>query len=419
MQDILSSSKHTPISSSDNPQSKEATPPEKTEHIFKTPEQTAKEDAKSSVEYGIMNTSTLCKTTKKPFLRVKLDKKERLLFVTGTILLLTIIIGVYAVTGRTDPLHIVTSTYIPTAPKDIETAKIYSELSGMEITDKSLNEEPVTAVMIENSKEARPQAGLIDAGIVFEAIAEGGITRFVALYQETAPSYVGPIRSVRPYYLDFILPFKASLAHVGGSPEALDDIKKLGIADLDEFYNASSYTRVTSRYAPHNAYTSLEKLNNLEKTKGSTDAEFIGFARKDEAPATTPNATNIIVAISGGIYNSSYSYNKESNKYFRNQGGVAHIDETTKQQISPKVIVVMEISRGISSDGEHTKYHTVGSGKITVFQDGNALQGTWTKNSRSSEISLKDENGNDLLLNRGQTWFVAIDSITSNLSYGL
>ncbi len=134
-----------------------------------------------------------------------------------------------------------------------------SRLTGVEVAIE-LNNRPVSGIMIENSPDARPQSGLKDAGIVFEAIAEGGITRFLALYQESQPDYIGPVRSVRPYYLDFLMPFDAPIAHVGGAPQALSDIRSLGVKDLDQFANSGAYQRITTRYAPHNVYTSIAQL---------------------------------------------------------------------------------------------------------------------------------------------------------------
>ncbi|MBI5357803.1 DUF3048 domain-containing protein [Candidatus Saccharibacteria bacterium] len=105
-----------------------------------------------------------------------------------------------------------------------------SRLTGLEIPVET-NKRPVTAIQIENSPDARPQAGLRDAGVVFEAIAEGGITRFNAVFLEGQPDYIGPVRSIRPYYIDLFLPFDASIVHAGGSAEGLAKIRALGVKD--------------------------------------------------------------------------------------------------------------------------------------------------------------------------------------------
>lgn len=289
---------------------------------------------------------------------------------------------------------------------------ITSPLTGVEVTAEQAKL-PVTGIMIENSTEARPQSGLDQAGVVFEAVAEGGITRFLALFQEDQPDYVGPVRSVRPYYLDWLLGFNASVAHVGGSPDALNAIKALGVRDLDQFYNSGSYTRITSRASPHNVYTSLAKLVSLEQTKGYATSTFTGWPRKAAAPATTPTATSIDFAISSALYNSHYNYDAASNTYNRSEGGKPHMQVNSsgqQTQIKANVVVALVLSKSLNSDGVHTIYTTIGSGQAYVFQDGQVTTGTWSKSDRQSQISLTDSAGQPVKLNPGRTWVSIVDA---------
>lgn len=291
-----------------------------------------------------------------------------------------------------------------------------SRLTGIEI-DSELNKRPVTAVMIENSPDARPQSGLYNAGVVFEAIAEGGITRFMALYLEDQPKYIGPVRSVRPYYLDFALPFQAALAHVGGSPKALQQIRSLKVRDLDQFANADAYQRVDSRYAPHNVYTSIESLDKVQKRKGFTKSDFTSWPRLLKAkPAKTVTAKTISFDISSYYYNVSFAYDNKSNSYLRSQGSARHNDERAKKQIAPKVVIALVMAYGIDSDGVHSKYTTTGSGSVFIFQNGEVTKGTWTKKERSSQLSFKDSEGKVIKLNPGQTW-VTLLAATNQVSY--
>lgn len=284
-----------------------------------------------------------------------------------------------------------------------------SKLSGLEV-DPAVNLRPVTAVMIENSNDARPQAGLKDAGVVFEAIAEGGITRFCALFQDTQPDYIGPVRSVRPYYIDWFMPFDAAIAHAGGSPKGLADVKALGAKDLDQFANSSAFNRVSNRYAPHNLYTSIAKLNELEAKKGFTSANFTGFTRKKEAALATPTARSVNLNVSSALYNVRYDYDAPTNSYKRSEGGVPHKDERSGAQLSPKVAIAIVMSRGIDSDGQHTDYVTTGSGKMYVFQDGGVFEGTWSKASRTAQWAFTDAAGAPFGFNPGQTWLTMVDS---------
>src|SRR5262249_44865010 len=151
---------------------------------------------------------------------------------------------------------------------------------------------------IENSDDARPQSGLQEAGVVYEAIAEAGITRFMALFQETGPQYIGPVRSLRPYYIDFAAPFQASIVHVGGSPDALAQVTSGGFRNLDQFANGGSFWRISTRYAPHNVYTAFARLDALNQSKGYTSSKFTGWPRKKDKKLALPQATAIDIRVS-------------------------------------------------------------------------------------------------------------------------
>ncbi len=286
-----------------------------------------------------------------------------------------------------------------------------SKLTGLQV-DPSYNKLPVTGVMIENSIFARPQSGLNQAGIVFEAIAEGGITRFLALYQDTKPKYIGPIRSARPYYLEWALPFQAALAHVGGSPDALNDIKNWGVRNLDQFANAGAYQRITAREAPHNVYTSLDKLLALQKSKGYKSSSFTSFLRKADAPAKLPTAKTIDFSISGPDYSVHYVYNKKANNYLRSVGGAKHLDEKSKKQLAPKVVIALIMSYRLASDAHHSVYGTDGSGYMYIFQDGKVTKGTWKKTNKYAQFQFLDSGAKPIAINAGQTWITALGAKT-------
>ena len=115
--------------------------------------------------------------------------------------------------------------------------------------------------MIENSPDARPQSGIKQAGVVYEAIAEGGITRFLALYQEAKPGLIGPVRSVRMYYVDWAAPYNASIAHIGGSAAALAEVRNGNYRDIDQFFNSGSYWRAIA--TPRTMYTPTLSASTL------------------------------------------------------------------------------------------------------------------------------------------------------------
>lgn len=302
--------------------------------------------------------------------------------------------------------------------KAVTPKTVPSTLTGLPV-DPSVNSLPVTAVMVENSTDARPQSGLGQAGVVFEAIAEGGVTRFMALYQDSAPDNIGPIRSARPYYVQWALGFDAAYAHVGGSPDALSDITAWHVKDMNQFYNGSYYHRVSSRASPHNVYSGIPTLNQLEAKKGFTST-FKGFARKTATPAKTPTARTINLTLSGAFYNVQYSYLATSNSYNRSEGGAPHIDANTNQQISPKVVIaiVVPLSQGAldASGAYYSNYNVLGSGQAYIFQDGTVTPGTWSKADNATNLSFSDVNGLPLKLDPGQTWITAVTS-TSAINY--
>ncbi|MDO8335388.1 MAG: DUF3048 domain-containing protein [Candidatus Saccharibacteria bacterium] len=293
--------------------------------------------------------------------------------------------------------------------------KYYSPLTGNELPDETATKRAVTGIMIENSPDARPQSGLKDSGVVFEAIAEGGITRFLVLYQEQQPALIGPVRSVRPYYVDWVAAFDASIAHVGGSYNALQEVRNGQYRDIDQFFNSAAYWRATDRYAPHNVYTSFERLNALNAKKGYLESNFTGFTRVPTKPApakkttTKPEvANNIQVNISGPLYNSAYSYDTATKTYIRSQGGKPHLDREGGQ-IAPRVVIVMKVPTVIGfEDGYREQMTTIGTGEVHVFQDGTHAQGTWKKDAKKSQIKFIDAKGKEILLEPGQTWITAI-----------
>lgn len=157
------------------------------------------------------------------------------------------------------------------AEKKIEAVdtRVPSKLMGIKVDPAELNKKIMT-VVIENHPDARPQSGLDKASIVYETLAEGGITRFLAVFQENEVAEIGPVRSARIYFLDWVLEYDALFAHIGGNIAALDQIGPLKIQDINQFYNANYFWRDNSRVAPHNVYTTTDKLRAAgEKAKYS------------------------------------------------------------------------------------------------------------------------------------------------------
>lgn len=307
---------------------------------------------------------------------------------------------------------------VQTKPKKVAPPKkYYSPLTGEEVKDEAATKQAVTAIMIENSPDARPQSGIKQAGIVYEAVAEGGITRFLTLHQQDKPQMIGPVRSLRMYYVDWLAPYNASVAHVGGSAASLAEIRNGTYRDIDQFFNGAYYWRATDRYAPHNVYTSFEKLDALNQSKGYTESTFQGFSRTDGKPNKELTAKNITINISGPAYNTTYTYDPATNKYTRFLAGEPHIDREDGQ-ITPSVVIALKVDMiHVMEDGYRESITTIGSGGAIIFQNGTAIEATWHKTDRNTPITFTDTAGKDIPLARGQTWISAVPNQGGSIAW--
>jgi hypothetical protein len=287
-----------------------------------------------------------------------------------------------------------------------------SPLTGAEL-DPATADRPITAVVIENQTDARPQSGLGQAGVVYEALAEGGITRFLAFFLDSRPKQMGPVRSVRTYFVSWGLEFDAPVAHAGGNADALDLVGPLGMKDMNEFAYGSSFFRANDRYAPHNLYTTSDLLDQLEAKLGfNKPATFKPSPRQKDAPSSAPNASVVDINYSYNGYQVQYRYDGGCDCYARFLAGAPHVDRNDNAQIKVRNVVVeyMPTAYGTTRIGEQTvrmgdSGMPVGSNKAIVFRDGTAVVGTWSKPSNKERTKLLDANGAEIPLNIGNTWY--------------
>jgi hypothetical protein len=343
---------------------------------------------------------------------LSLGRNERFAAIAGALLIFgAAAIGwFYFIQPGSSPKFVSYVSHHKPKPKPPPTAA--SPLTGLAV-DPALTKRPVTGIMIENSPDARPQSGLQDAGVVYEAIAEGGITRFLALFQESTPQYIGPVRSLRPYYIDFAAPFQASIVHVGGSPDALSEVRNGNYRDLDQFFNGAYFTRISARPAPHNVYTSFAKLDALNQSKGYTSSLFTGWPRKADKKIAVPTAKTIDLSISSPLYYAHYDYDPATNTYLRSEGGAPHLNLVSSTdkggvRLQPKVAIALVMDYSLASDGKHSVYGDTGNGTAYIFQDGGVTVGAWQKGDTTSQIEFQDASGQPLKLNAGQTWLTLV-----------
>ncbi len=287
-----------------------------------------------------------------------------------------------------------------------------SYLNGSPIAKIAGTEQPI-AVVVENYTPIRDeQSGLDKASIVYETLAEGGITRLLAIFDGVPVDRIGPVRSARPYFVDWASEYRAALAHVGGSSEALGDLKASSlIYNLDEFSDSTSIWRDNTYLAPHNAFTSTEKiLKRLEKENYSHPLTKARFPFKDN-DAQSGSISTITIDFSFTPYAVKYVYDPTAHLYSRFNGGKAHHD------LKPANVLVQFVDMEVLDDAGRLRLQTQGKGKAIVFRDGQAIEGTWEKdpsinseNPQAPQAFTKflDKNGKEIPLNRGQTWIEVV-----------
>lgn len=287
--------------------------------------------------------------------------------------------------------------------------------SGLMVEEGRLNVRPI-AVMIENHPDSRPQSGLNEADIVYETFAEGGITRFLAIYQSQKPKEIGPVRSARPYYVEWADSYNALYAHIGGSVEGLNLINTLGVSDLNQFSLGSYFWRDNSRWAPHNVYTTVDKLMSAADSKGyeTTDNNILGYQFKDDIEEELRSVAQKFTVNFNYSYGPTYTYNVNCNCYYRSLVGVKQIDKNTKERIQAKNVVIVFSSMGSQRvrNSTYTTIKTTGTGKAYIYLDGKKITGIW-KRVNGKPIRFYDANVKEIKLNRGTTWIDIVPTGTT------
>ncbi|MBI4089944.1 MAG: DUF3048 domain-containing protein [Candidatus Kerfeldbacteria bacterium] len=310
----------------------------------------------------------------------------------------------------TKPAGTNTTQALPTSGSDLVPRRIDGVLDNPE----EQNRYPV-AVMVENHPASRPQSGLEQAKVVFEALAEGGITRFLAVYTfNDAVKEIGPVRSARPYFVDWARGFNAMYVHIGGSAKALSRITQLQAFDLNQFFNSQYFYRDRSREvaSEHTLYTTkrLMQLALLDKDAPKA-GDFQAWKFKAEAPASSrPSSQHLTIDFSTFSYKVDYEYDPVTNTYARSLAEQPHVVRDGGQ-LRPKNVIVMTVKRRLEQpvDGQgRLEMDTVGEGPVRIFLDGRELVGTWKKASPQDQLHFYGPDGQPVELNSGQTWIEAV-----------
>jgi hypothetical protein len=289
-------------------------------------------------------------------------------------------------------------------------------------------------VMIENHQDARPQSGIANSDVTYEAVAEGGITRTLNIYYCQDAGIIGPVRSARTYFLDFTSEYgdHPLYAHVGGAntpgpANALGQISDYGWTNYNDLSQFSigfpTFWRDQNRQGhdvatEHTMYSTTGKLWTFAQEKRKlTDTNengekwntnFIKYKFKDGDPKADSQTIHIEFW-NDPAYFVDWKFDKQSNKYVRNNGGKPHIDRNTNKQLTASNIVVLFMNEKHADDGyennSHLLYGTKGEGKALIFQNGTEIKGTWKKASRTARTLIYDQSGQEIEFNRGKIWF--------------
>lgn len=264
------------------------------------------------------------------------------------------------------------------------------------------------AIMVENQIDSRPQSGLDRADVVYEAVVEAGITRFMAVYANNDAEVVGPVRSCRHYYVYWASEYNAIYVHCGASPQGYAALDATGLTSLDDYVGTGSFWRSNDRYAPHNLYTGTEQLRNTTTDQGAGWLGGLRFGLYDAI--TQDQATTEIKIVHPDDYTIVYTYSDQDKVYLRHMEGYPHVDAYSGQQYNPKNVIVqfVEVWR-IAGDPEvRVDMALTGQGEAYAFVGGQAIKGSWFKDSLTAPTRYLDEQGNDIVLNPGQTWIQVV-----------
>lgn len=265
-------------------------------------------------------------------------------------------------------------------------------------------------VVVENSKASRPQSGLSFADIVYETSAEGGIPRFIAIYHSNTASKIGPVRSIRPYFLTISKEYALPIAHCGGSKEALNEVKKdSSIMSINEMTNGKYYYRDNNRKAPHNLYTSSEKiLQAIKDKKYNLKAESsLKFDNEFFNNNDLKEALNITIK-PNNVYETSYTF--EDGTYTKLMDGEIAKDAITNSPLTFTNIVVQKTDITLQTDNSHLNIDLVSSGEGYIFSNGKVIEMKWSKDSQYDDTKLYDLDGNPISLSEGNTIWNIVDS---------
>lgn len=272
------------------------------------------------------------------------------------------------------------------------------------------------AVMIDNHPDAWPQYGLSQAQLVYNTLVEGGATRLMAVFTAHGDiKKIGPVRSVRPYYLTWVKELNAMLGHAGGSPQALEYIKDWKIIDWNEItsYGPRYFWRDHQRLAPHNLFTSNEKIDLARQEWGLNKKKnkFLVWSFSPQANNDfTRTAKSVYIDYSPGeLFDVLYEYNTSTQTYLRWQNSQPHLDGLDQQQIKVVNLIVQFVPEEEHLDAkDRLAINTLGGGHAWIFIGGQVVEGKWTKRDLSARTIFYDKQDKEIVFKPGNIWIEVV-----------
>ena len=292
-----------------------------------------------------------------------------------------------------------------------------SLLTGLYICEEAAQRRPF-AVVYNNETRAMPQAGLMQADIIYEVLAEGSITRLVAIFQDFDAEIIGPVRSSRNYMAEIANDFGAVFVHHGGSPAGYAAITNLGMDNVDGMrYDGTVFWRDANRRQTrgleHSSVTSAENLLEIAKTRDfdMTARDNLGiFSFFDEI--TKLEGAEPAPTVTIPSHSAIFRFDEDGESYYKYIWGNPHMDDQVDEQISVTNVLVQVTNIHIIPGDEAGRRHVaiVGSGHGYLATMGSHTRVYWEKPDHQTPTRWTDAHGNPLQLNRGRTWVSIISA---------
>lgn len=297
------------------------------------------------------------------------------------------------------------------APKEKPAAYV-SPLIG----EESETEYPARplVVSIDNVGDAIPQSWLSKADLVYEFPVEGQQSRLNAIYHSEFPEEFGPIRSTRPYFVDLTREYKGIFLAHGWSPAAREYLQSDVVPYINAMVSSLDFYRVDDKEGPHDSYIKWSEVKSAIDEEGwwdeKQDIKPFTFLKKDEKSA---GEAAVEIEVDYGASECEYTYDAETNQYYRFIDGEPYVDHETGEQIAVSNVLVQEVTSEVLDNKGRLEIDMCSGGDAMLFTNGKVVKGTWSRADLDSRTIFVDEEGKEFKLSVGSSWVQVADQDTS------